>query len=138
MVLPSTLSGNFGKGFGGGPDITLPSRSYVPAWQGHINWFFPAWYSTKQPRCVHTLENAKSPFRGWLIIIAGVSPYITFFAFSYDKEFFSNLKGLGCAIPLEGTKNFRIGYTKEANVVKLKMRSNNFKNPRLCILTSLL
>jgi len=31
---PSTLSGRTGRGFGGGPEITCPSRSKVPAWHG--------------------------------------------------------------------------------------------------------
>jgi len=39
MESPSTLSGNFGKGFGGGPETTFPERSYTPAWQGQRNLF---------------------------------------------------------------------------------------------------
>lgn len=69
---PSTLKGNFCKGFGGGPDITFPSRSNLPAWQGQRSIKLSLSYFTRQPRWVQTLDKTVRPLSFLLITIIGI------------------------------------------------------------------
>src|SRR4029077_10473935 len=56
---PRRFTTNFSSALGGGPDTTLPPRSYVPLWQAHQSCAVSVLNCTVQSRCVHTALNAR-------------------------------------------------------------------------------
>src|SRR5581483_8463707 len=56
---PRRLTTNFSRPRGGGPDTTLPPRSYVPLWHAHQSCEVSVLNCTVQSRCVQTALNAR-------------------------------------------------------------------------------
>src|SRR5438477_7151693 len=59
---PRTLTAYSSSGAGGGPDTTLPLRSYTPLWQAHQICCVASRNCTVQLRCVQTAEKAFQSF----------------------------------------------------------------------------
>ncbi len=57
---PRRLTTNCSRPRGGGPETTLPPRSYVPLWQAHQSCEVSGLNCTVHSRCVHTALNART------------------------------------------------------------------------------
>jgi len=134
MESPSTLSGICGKGLGGGPEVTFPERSYVPAWQGQRNLFLSFWNSTRHPRWVQTRDSATNPLSGLLTTMPGEPLNTMSFASPMGISFLLRTSCFAPASPAGGEKYLARGYKKEARAVKPSAASSLCKNSRRVVM----
>src|SRR5919204_4549153 len=72
--VPRKLTTNFSSPRGGGPETTLPPRSYVPLWHAHQSCDVSLLNCTVQSRCVQTALNARMSPSAVLTTIPGLLP----------------------------------------------------------------
>src|SRR5262249_35340845 len=84
---PRTLTANFSSPRGGGPDTTLPPRSYVPLWHAHQSCDVSALNCTVQSRCEQTALNARTSPSGVRTTMPGLLPNLnTFPEFGFSSD----------------------------------------------------
>src|SRR5664280_163277 len=108
---PLILTRYGSNGLGGGPEMFLPFRSYLPLWHAHQITPSLFLYCTVQSRCVHCAESAlKSPL-SVLINITGLFPKRTILneSFSISLIFPAETLETSTSLCLGGVRYFIMG-----------------------------
>src|SRR3989338_9343128 len=118
---------NSSRGFGGGPPIFRPVRSYCPLWHAHQMMPFSLLYCTVQSRCVHVAVKALSSFLLVKMRITVLVPNFTILpeSSSISESFPAFMLCTATSFCLGGCRYARMGYATEAiQATRLPPRSH--------------
>src|SRR6266487_147101 len=123
---------NFSRPRGGGPETTLPPRSYMPLWQAHQNRAVSLLNWTVQSRCVQTALNARTSPSAVRTTIPGLLPNLKIeaeFGLSAIARPATALAVAGSPLA-GGTRNRETGYAMARAVETNPVASNVSRNVR--------